>query len=218
MKKISITILIFLFFNLGVFAQYMQDIQGRPLLEISYTDVTGTPFLFDAWIKGTVELENGLKYKDVPLKFSAYKDELFFKDSKSDNMLAFVVPVKTFVLDIANDSKVYRNGFPDIDSFNGKSYYEVISDGTTKLLYKSYKTLLEIKPYNSATVEKRFSDNANYYVFKDGVMRKFKPSKKDVLALFSNKSTEIDTYLKSEKIDLKKNEDLKKLFEYCSSL
>ncbi len=218
MKSFKITILLLFFITGVVNAQYQQDVQGRPILAITYTDVIGTPFLFDNWIKGTVWLENGSVYKEVFLKYSSFNDELFFKNPKDEILLAFVLPVKSFSLEIGTETYLYRNGFPEIDNFGKKTFYRVLFDGGITFLVKNYKTMMENKPYNSATIEKKFVENNGYYVFKDGAMKRFKPTKKDFLELFSTKASEIETFIKKEKIDFKNNSDLIKIFEYYSSL
>lgn len=221
MKKIKITLLILFIFTIRLNAQYIQnlpDIQGKPLIERAYSDVSGTVFLFDDWLKGTVEQGNKISYKDVDLKYNTYNDELFFKNPKDGSMLSFVIPVTAFSLAVNGKIEIYRNGFPEIDNFNTKSYYQVIFDGGIKLLFKSYKTLIQVKPYNSTTTEKKFIDNSVYYVLNGNVMTKFKPSRKDFLEIFNSKSNEIDTYIKKEKIDFKQQEDLKKVFVFYSTL
>jgi hypothetical protein len=133
-------------------------------------------------------------------------------------MLGFVLPVAGFSLAIKDKLEIYRNGFPDIDNFTSKSYYQVLFDGGIKLVLKSTKTLIEIKPYNSPTTEKKFVENAIYYVFQNNVMTKFKPSKKDFLDLFKSKSAEIADFIKNENIDFKKNADLTKVFVFYNTL
>jgi len=221
MKKFNATILLLFIFTIRLKAQFIQnlpDVQGKPFVESSNSDVSGTAFLFNDWLKGTIEQGNKILYKDVDLKYSTYKDELYFKNPKDGTMLSFVLPVTAFSLDLKDKIEIYRNGFPEIDNFNAKSYYQVIFDGGVKLLFKSFKTLIEVKPYNSTTTEKKFIDNSSYYVLKDNVMTKIKPSKKDFMEIFKSKSTEIDAFIKNEKIDFKQHQDLKKVFEYYSSL
>ena len=214
MKTFNFTILLLLL-SIGILnAQFLQDIQGRVITEQSYTDVIGSPFLNDAFVNGNVVLTNGVKFKSVLLKYSSYNDELFFKNPKDESLLSFVVPVKSFEL----LGQTYVNGFPRIDNFTENSFYELIANSSVKLLVKNYKTILENKPYNSASVEKKFEDNKIYYVFKAGKMKRFKPSKKDFMETFADKSSEIDIFLKKEKVDFKNNADLVKVFEYYSSL
>ena len=214
MKTFNFTILLLLLINGVSKAQFLQDIQGRVITTQTYTDVIGSPFLNDAFVNGNVVLTNGVKFQSVPVKYSSYNDELFFKNPKDESLLSFVVPVKSFEL----LGQTYVNGFPAIDNFTENSFYELIANSSVKLLEKNYKTILENKPYNSASVEKKFEDNIIYYVFKAGKMKRFKPSKKDFMETFADKSSEIDVFLKKEKVDFKNNADLVKVFEYYSSL
>lgn len=221
MKKLKTTILLLLIVAIRSNAQFLtnfSDVQGKPIVGSSYTDVTGTAFLYDDWLKGTIEQGNKTSFKGVDLKYSTYKDELYFKNPKDDATLSFALPIVAFSLDVKGKIETYRNGFPEVDNFNTKSYYQVLFEGGVKLLFKSFKTLVEVKPYNSNITEKKFIDNSSYYLLKDNVMQKFKPTKKDVLELFKSKSTEVDSFIKNEKIDFKQQKDLIKLFEYYSSL
>ena len=173
MLKIYTTILIFFLFTFSLKAQFIQnisDLKGKPLVENLSSDISGSPYLLDDWSKGTVEQGNKVSYKDVDLKYNLYKDELFFKNPKDGSMLGFVLPVAGFSLAIKDKLEIYRNGFPDIDNFTSKSYYQVLFDGGIKLVLKSTKTLIEIKPYNSPTTEKKFVDNAIYYVFQNNAL------------------------------------------------
>ena len=214
MKTFNFTILLLLLSTGILKAQFLQDIQGRVITEKSYTDVIGSPFFNNAFVNGNVVLNNGVKFQSVPLKYNSYNDELFFKNPKDESLLSFVVPVKSFEL----LGQIYLNGFPAIDNFTENSFYELIANSSVKLLMKNYKTILENKPYNSASIEKKFEDNKIYYVFKAGKMKRFKPSKKDFMEIFPDKSSEIDVFLKKEKVDFKNNADLVKVFEYYSSL
>jgi hypothetical protein len=221
MKIVNTTILIFFFLTFSLKAQFIQnlsDLQGKPLVESTFSDVTGSPYLLDDWSKGIVEQGSKVSYKNVDLKYNLFKDELFFKNPKDGEMLGFVLPVTGFSLTLQDKIEIYRNGFPEIDNFNRKSYYQVLFDGGIKLLFKNHRTMQEVKPYNSPTTEKKFIDNAIYYVFRDNVMTKFKPSKKDFLEMFKSKSAEIADFIKNEKIDFKKHDDLTKVFVFYNTL
>ncbi|WP_291404134.1 hypothetical protein [Daejeonella sp.] len=193
---------------------YLQDVDGKPFIEKNAIDVIGSPFLNNEFINGKVTLNNGNKYENIPLKYSIFKDELYFKNPKDGSLLSFVVPVKNFEL----LGLKYINGLPAIDNFTDKTFYGLIADGKMKLLVKNYKTILENKQYNSATIEKKYEDIKSYFILKDGNMQRFKPSKKEFLMIFEDKNLEIDSYLKKEKIDFKNNLDLAKVFEYYFSL
>ncbi|HYK76615.1 MAG TPA: hypothetical protein VEV16_06545 [Daejeonella sp.] len=42
---------------------------GTPLVAKNYTDIEGSPYLFDDWVWGEVKLVNGTVYPNIPLKF-----------------------------------------------------------------------------------------------------------------------------------------------------
>lgn len=215
MKILGISfILTFVINSTSIAQMYLQDVDGRPFIEKHAVDVVGTPFLYKDFLEGTVMLSNGKKYENIPLKYNSYKDELYFKNPKDNSLLSFVVPVKEFEL----AGQKYVNGFPAIDNFTDKSFYEILADGKIKLFVKNYKSILENKPYNSATIEKKYEDIKSYFIIKDGNMKRFKPSKKDFLIIFEDKSSKIDAFLKSEKIDFKNNLDLARVVEFYNSL
>ncbi len=218
MKKLHTTFLILLASFGFANAQYLQDIQGRLIMEITYTDIKGSPFMFGDWVLGTVMLGNGDTYSNVPLKYNIFDEKLYFKNPKNAELLEFVQPVKSFKFIELKGSGIFSKGFPTIDKFNTETFYDVLFDGKVKLLNKKYKTLLEVKPYNSATAEKSFVDQNEYYLFKDSKIKRIKNSKKDFLEIFSDKSNQVDDFIKKEKIDFKNNDDLVKVFSYYDSL
>lgn len=213
--KILFTYIIFLHSVHFCNAQYLlQDKQGVVMTEKSYTDVIGSNFFNDDYINGTVVLNNGKKYENLALKYDCYNDELFFKNEKDNLLLSFTVPVKSFEL----LGQKYINGLPPIDNFTTQSFYQVITDSEVKLLVKNYKTIVENKQHNSATIEKKFEDNKIYYVFKNGKMQRFKLSKKEFIEIFNDKSEEVDAFLKKVEVDFKNISHVSKIFEYFSSL
>jgi hypothetical protein len=215
MKNLSITLLLALLISFTASAQiYLQDVDGKTIMEKNETDIIGSPFFNVEYIEGTVTLTNGKIYENIPLKYNSLKDELYFKNPKDGSLLSFIVPVKEFEL----SGTTYISGLPAIDKFTNKSYYGLLADGKIKLLVKNYTSIFEVKPYNSATTEKRYENNVSYYILNDGAMSRFKPSKKDFLILFQDKSSEIDSFLKKEKIDFKNNKDLAKVFGYYNKI
>ena len=218
MKKLHTTILMLLVSFGFANAQYLQDVQGRPIMEISYTDIKGTPFLFDDWVSGIVILGNGETFNNVPLKYNVFDEKLYFKNPKNNELLEFLQPVKSFKFNELKGAGVFSKGFPAIDRFNSETFYDVLFDGKVKLLNKKYKTILEVRPYNSATVEKSFVDRNDYYIVKGNKIERIKNSRKDFLDIFSDKSAQIDAFIKKEKINFKNNDDLVKVFNYFESL
>lgn len=169
-------------------------------------------------MRGSAELDNQQTFKDLALKYNIYTDEVYYKNTINGTAMDFITPVVKFDLDKNGEREIYVNGFPNINNFDKKTYYQVLLDGKTKLLFKRYKTLVESKDFNSATSTKTFSEDSGYYFFKGGTIKRIRPSRKEFLEILKDKEEQIKDYQKKEIIDYKKNQDLIKLVEYYNSL
>jgi len=206
-------------------AQFMKDRDGKPIMSKEYTDVEGTPYLNSNWGWGSVKLANGNILKDVELKYDLKEDAVYFKDSKSGEPMAFAGPVDEFTLtytDADDDKKYtrrYKKGFKDVSRTTPASYFEVLSEGTATLLKRLSKDIIITQEFNSASKTKVFKENSkNYYIVKDGKAILVKNDKKSILAVLSDKLPQLETYLKSNKVDFKSDAELGKFVNYYNSL
>jgi hypothetical protein len=200
-------------------AQFIQTDQGAPFLGINYTDVKGYPYLFENWTEGTVKLSNGKSYTSVQLKYNLLRDELFFKDIKTDQLLAFVIPVVEFKLnDKEKNSILYRNGYKAIDDNTEKSYYQVLFDGGTQLLKRTSKKINEEKPFNSASTIKSFEVLNFYYISNNNTLIRIRKDKKSILAALANQGSALEKYLQEKSLNLKNEDDLIQFIQYYNSL
>jgi hypothetical protein len=218
----SISVLLLFIIVKPACAQFVENINGVPIRTISgYTDVSGSPFLSDQWVKGMVKLVDGRTYKDVLLKYDQLKDELYFQDKKKDTLI-FVDPVREFKVEYAaNDEmheKLFRNGYKNIPNSTENSFFEVLSDGTAQLLKRTTKSISESKEYNSTTVVKHFDENVKYYIIVSEKVIPVKRDKKSILAALTNKQPQLESFMRTNNINLKNDEDLSKLMAYYNSL
>ncbi|MCZ4225182.1 hypothetical protein [Pedobacter rhodius] len=209
-----------IFVSFGAQAQYevlpFGDVQRTPIKEIKYTDVTGSPYLYDFWVKGKVTLQNGKKYITDSLKYNVIDEKLIFKNNDG-SLMYFAEPVKEFELYGTEPNPVhFINGLPAINGLNSNSYYQVIATGKIGLLKKVSKNITELKQYGSAVTNKAFNTTYSYYSFQNGTLTKITPNKKTIIALFGIKEDLLNDFLKKEKVDFKKDEDLYKLFTYLN--
>lgn len=214
MKLLTTLVLLLCFTNASKAQVYLRDIQGRVIRETNFAGVIGSPFENDEFLNGNVMLTNNDEYENVPIKYNIYNDELYFKNTKDEMLLSFVIPVKWFKL----AGQTYLNGFPEIDNYTKNTFYGFVAGNKIKLLFKVYKTIAESRPYNSPNVEKKFERYKDYYILKEGKMYRFKPSKKDLLNLYVSEGPKIEEYIKKEKINFKKEEDLVKIIDFINSL
>ncbi|QEC77031.1 hypothetical protein [Mucilaginibacter ginsenosidivorax] len=205
--------------------QILNDNQGKPVMEQSYIDVEGSPYLTATWLPGIVSLANG-KTVAAKLKYDLVKDELLFQSPRDSMALAFVTPVKSFRFDIVgtiDESSlaplIFSNGYPAIDEQTEASFYQVVADGKAKLLKRYKKVIHSNQAFNSATTTKTFAlRDAVYYLLADNKIIRVKPTPKTIAAALADKTDQVQTFIKTNKIDFKSDRDLAKLFTYYNSL
>jgi len=203
-------------------AQFVHQQDYKPLMTKDYTNIEGSPYLYDDWIAGTVKLANGVTNKEpIMLKYNLLDDEVYFKD-KAGEAMAFVVPVQEFTLNPtqidATLARRYRNGYKGIDGIKPAAYFEVLSDGKVQLIKKIVKVIFETQNIGSAAKTRSFIDKTKYYLVIDGNATAVKNDKKSLLATLSDKETQLEAYIKTNKVDFKKDADLAKLVTYYNSL
>ncbi|MFD2513183.1 hypothetical protein ACFSRY_04850 [Pontibacter locisalis] len=200
----------------------LNDHMGQPVRTKEYTDVKGSPYLYETWMKGAVTVAKGTRYEGVELMYDQVSDELVFKSEKGEAKI-FVDPVKEFSFKIEKDGElvkeqVFRNGFAPIDGAKPYTFYEVLVDGQTKLLKRTSKSIFEEATYSSATKVKSFQSSNYYYLVQDNKLVKVKSDKKSILNALSDKGTELEAFIKSNRLDLKKDADLARLVAYYNSI
>jgi hypothetical protein len=200
-------------------AQLIQNDQGAPFLSMNYTDVKGHPYLFEDWTEGTVKQSNGKTYSAVPLKYNILTDEVFFKDPKTGQLLAFVVPVIEFKINGTNtEGLLFRNGYKAFDNLSAKSYYQVLFDGGTQLIKRVSKRINEEKPLNSASSIKSFEELTSYFLARSGTPMRIRRDKKSILLALGNNSVALENFIKENQLNLKEENDLVRLITYYNTL
>lgn len=223
MKKISLLFLSIAATACSLQAQSVKeqlvfDQQDRALLTSSNLREEGTPLLTTTWLKGLVKFTNGTTYKADFLKYDLEKDQVYFKDTKSDNLLQFSLPVSEFSLVIGQENLVFRSGYVAVDRNKPSSFYQVLVEGGVQLLKHRVKQPFDERAFNSATTTRTYKEDEYFYVAKNNTPVKIKKDKKQVLAALGNHAADLEAYITEEKLNLKNEEDLMKLIVFYNSL
>ena len=196
-------------------SQLFQSSDGKILGAKKYGNIEGSPYLFNEWNKGTFKTASGKTMNSADLKYDIAEDLLVFKGTDNEPMF-LSEKVTSFTIESPNGPRNFVNGFSKNDKINEKSYLEEIESGKLSLYKRYVVSIIDSKGYGSNAVSHLFNQNVNYYVLKDKNLTKFTPTKNNVIALNLAKENEISAYIKAEKIDFKKDSDLKKLFGYLN--
>ncbi len=187
----------------------MDDFFSKKLVGSGQSEVSGNPFLYDEWNNvGTIN-SKGKTYNYNNLNYNIYKDEVALSKGKDSVFVIDKDLVDSFTINNKNFQK-YNN-----------SFYEVLVLGKKVSLLKKYEIKVIEGMFNPTDGKKeidRLSIVDDYYVNETGNILKFKPSKKALTKLFSDKENEVNNYIKMNKLSYKKEGDIIKIFKFYNEI
>jgi hypothetical protein len=176
--------------------------------------VDGTEYLFDDWDNSAViYTKDNYTYtiKNINLNI---KSNLFLSKLSKDSIFTFNM---NSIDRIVIDSKIYKN----IYSEKGRTICEVIFESEQFSILKGFH-LQSVEgspnPMINRTTDKIIRKK-RYYVLKDDSLDTFRFAKRKILALVDlEKVTFVKEYVKLNDLSFRKEEDVKQILEYNSSL
>lgn len=217
------------FVQFGVLAQQptnntsllIADLKGEPLFTGNGVNVAGTPFYHQDWVIGDIILNNGKKYDRVNLRINLETDRIHYLvgPSKVENVASSgVVLGVSFIDPNTKAATKFQCGFPEIDNNDLITYYQLLSEGKITLLKQMKKILIEEKPFNSASINRRYDTDKGYYAFVNNSMTKIKRSKSGLIELMADQEEKVKNFISANKLVLKEDADLAKVFDYYNSI
>lgn len=198
------------------------NIRGRPIVNKDNNNVEGSPLLSDEWSKGTVYFRDGGIAKDIDIKFNLEKNELYF--NRGGELFLFNDPVLSFRILLQTegntDELLFRSGYPVNGRFSKETLYEVIADGSKfQLVNFRFSYPSDIYVYGSTGSKKKFTPSEEIYVYDVafGKMTKVKRSESSVSDALPDLRAKINQLTAANKLKLKSNDDLKKLFDLLNN-
>ncbi|WEK19335.1 MAG: hypothetical protein P0Y49_21400 [Candidatus Pedobacter colombiensis] len=181
---------------------YLPNIKGSP----NFNNESG-------WNKGDV-IYNGIKYKNIPLKYDLVKDLVVVLDTNT-NLPFTLINDKVCEFWLLDHHFIFLKGGNDKLNVNG--FYDLLSNGNIIFYVKRTKGIRTLS--STFSIEKEFHERLFYLIEKENT-RRFITSKSDFLALFKEKKSIIKGYLKANKIDYNVNQELymKKAIIYYETL
>ena len=184
--------------------------------------VDGTPYINEKFSPAVISAsENNIFY----VRYNAVKDEIEVK-GEHNSAYALNKYRRDITIQLIAQKKTYQN-FMYIDSDNTQTfdYFVHISDpkANIKLLKKEvvkfFDEKVQVTGYDTPQ-DAKFKRLADKYFIKKGNENAIviPSNKKEFAKLFPKHEQEVFSYLKSERIKLKKEESLSKLFSYLNSL
>lgn len=198
------------------------NIRGRPIINKDVSNIEGSPLLQTDWAKGTVYFRDGGVVQAIELKFNLEKNELYY--NKSGELFLFNDPVTSFRINLSKEDQteetLFRSGYPIHGKFSKETFYEVIADGAKfQLVNFRFSYASDIYVYGSTGTKKKFTPGEELYVYDVafGKMIKIKRSQGSIEEALPDLRVKIGQVTSSNKLKLKTDEDLKRLFELLNN-
>lgn len=198
------------------------NIRGRPIVNKDVSNIEGSPLLQTDWAKGTVYFRDGGIIQAIELKFNLEKNELYY--NKSGELYLFNDPVTSFRINLINEDQseetLFRSGYPAQGKFSKETFYEVIADGAKfQLVNFRFSYASDIYVYGNTGTKKKFTPGEELYVYDVafGKMIKIKRSQGSIEEALPDLRAKIGQIASSNKLKLKTDKDLKKLFELLNN-
>lgn len=192
---------------------------GDLLYSFQYTDIKGSPFLFDNWMNGELIFKNDSRVKDVQLKFDSYSNKFII--NKNDTAYQVSPAIKEIRFYPSGDTLnaiVFKNGFSINDNIRTGTYVQVLSGGKMTLLKYSKKDMEEYTEYGDATKYKRFTERTQYFIYSGNAFKTVSLSKKNLQDIVSDKWTEVSQYMSQHSLSGKDEKSWKQAIDYYNTL
>lgn len=201
---------------------FLTDIQGRRATEEwNRTEIKGTPFFTKNWSSALVTLKDNRTFKNVSIRLNCVNNTLHYLTSNKEEMIAPDGVIKEVLLIDSTETAVkefqFVSGYPAIGKHTVYSYYERQLNGKAQLLVFTKKRMLENRPLGSAAPEKEYLGVEQYFIFKDGEMHEWQKGKDFLLKLLADKRDAVESYIKSQGLKCRSEEDLKKVLSFYNA-
>jgi hypothetical protein len=178
-----------------------------------YGDPTGM-YLDEEWKNGVVDVKEG-DNMDGLLRYNIYHQK--FEAVIEGDTFAFAKPGELEYVMIG-DSKFVFSSFLRNDYEVASTWFEVLCEGECDLLLRRYIKYRVTDGDDDHSNDQLYKLEEYYTRTKDEKGKRLYTSKKDIPLVLLEHQGELSIYVKENKLNLKEQDDLVKLFEYYNNL
>ena len=195
-----------------------EQVTGNLLYIYEYTDIQGSPFLYDDWNDGVIVI-NESQLTHAMLKFDTYSNKFVVnKNDTSYEISPNINEVRLFLNNDTSNTRIYRKGYNINMRLNPKVYLQVMAEGKLTLLKYSYKDMEEYTEYGSAVKIKRFREGQQYFILKDGQYSSTTLTKKNLQDALTDKWAAVSDFLSKKGLNGKDEKSWTAAFRFYNSL
>jgi len=202
------------------------NMNGVPVKATPYSNIDGSPYLFDEWTKADISFKNGDVKEKISLKMNLYDNEIEVITDAGNRIYLdkkYVSNFKIFRPEANIDRSrgdlnviTFKNGFSGIKGIDENAFVNVLAEGDFYTLVRKYKTGLVEPPNNSysPTPGKMFvAEQGLFIVNSDGEVSSAKAKTNSIIKSLDNSDQALGKSIaKEQKLDLSREDHLVRFF------
>lgn len=185
-------------------------------------NVSGSPYISESFRIGRIILRNKKVFEEVPIRFNAYNNEMYFVQQGKTYVVDTALEVSYY--EVPGDSTtqmIFRSGYPSIHNQSSNTYYQLTAGGNKVHLIKYIeKKLQEFKVMGSGlTSKKELVTTIKWYIYseKDGI-HEVKSNRKSIEKALPSYTKSVDLIEARHDLNLKKDDDMITLVQFLDKL
>lgn len=184
------------------------------LTEAQYEAVIDQAYANPQFTLSQIYLDNKVMKENTLARYNASEDEIEIKNNANDTQFSALAKDPNISVKIGLETYVL---VPLKGSNADGGYFNVLYKGENYDLYKKV-TARFVEPKPAATsysqpTKPSFAKNTTYYMVENGSFYELPTGKSKILSVFNKKKNEIKSFVKKNKLDVKKEKDLAKVVE-----
>lgn len=200
---------------------------------VNYTNLSdgiiGNRYFSDSWSIGFLEINDTIKSPQAKIQYDLVNGDLLIGTEKNKN--GFVIldnSVTGFLMEIESGKKYFtkikKSDFVDNNSIEKKFFLNPYPNTDKVYLLIDYKKILSNPTaarngYTNTSLNSRYKKYTRHYILNaNNKFVQVRLKEKDILKVFSDKKKELKKYIKSNNLNLKKENDAVKLVVYYHTL
>lgn len=189
------------------------------LTEAQYEAVIDQAYVNPKFLHSYIYVGDKAMGNSVFARYNSSEDEIEIKKTQNSEEFSALAKDPNISIKIANETYVL---VPLRGSNTDGGYFNVLYKGENYDLYKKV-TATFVEPREARTnyepaVPPSFSKKTSYYMVDNGSFYEMPTGKSKILSVFNKKKSEIRDFVKQNKLDVRKENDLAKVVEHFDKL
>lgn len=199
---------------------YTQPVEIDNQLEDWHID--GHKYFLNSWNSGTIIINDTINSPQKKILYDLVSEKLIIGEV-GNNKAHVITDVSVFGFIIDNNYFRMMDKGDFLNPANGNSFFLLPEISKSPYLIVKYrKKIKEVavnNGYNNSSGYRKYVQNSEYYILgKEKKYVKIKLTKKSILKILSDKESKIKEYVKKNKLNYKKENDIIKLLSFYHSL